>query len=205
MTLYEGILLLGARWRWLVGLPALALVLTAAFVVVAPGDYEARVRIRVLTPPAPLLAALRSRTFAQRLGTPGRLLAQAQREDAQVIDVIARAPTRSIALKTIDRALAALDADERARVQNVMSRRAAIMARPRDRFGVIEFEALTRQLESVHATNGRAIEVLDPPEARSMMTPYPFLAAGVSALLVSLGSVFVAAWWHAERAARRVA
>ena len=121
-----------------------------------------------------------------------------------------RAATAEAALRIVTMAITTVNDDEARRhlqrLLGLIADRAALRKR-RDLFAFTEYDALTRQIASLRdgaASVGDALEIVLPATAtrRLALRPYPLVVSAAAALGVVFVSVFVRAWWVAERAAR---
>ena len=211
MTLYDSIRLVQSSWRRLVIIPALTLAAVGVWLPLA-GEYEARVVLRLEMPGA-VLAHLNSRTLAELVGAePGRLTAETRKGDATLIDIRARAWTSQGATRIAAGAIRFVDGADRQRVdrhlqqlQRVEAERTALRGRT-DLYAYLQTETLTRKIDALWAEVPQGVlVVIDSPHVVRVL---PISGTHIVGLLLlaevlALLSIFVVAWWRAEREARK--
>ncbi len=202
VTLYETLLLVATRWRWLVLAPLVAGGASIGLApMLLPQEYEVRALIATEGAAAPLVPIL-ARTGVH---------VTARKGDPQLLDLILRAATPEEALGLMRSAVAtAIDYGQQQREQQ--AREIARLERLReavtqriggavDGFALIEYQALTTRLERVRDGLANEATLLGfmtiPPERVSLWR----LAVAVgSAMILVICSILVHAWWCAERA-----
>lgn len=214
MTLYEAIVLLRARWPWLLIVPGVLATLIVVQPLVVPPDTEARAVIRVNVP-SRVLMVMNSRTFAARIGATGTLIATQDKRDG-FLDLTATAPAPIEVLRMLTTAIDTVTQDEQAqqqyqtrqrvaRLRRALDEQGAVMLR-RDPFAVIDYARLADQLERLRAepmTTEDPVTVLDPPAlVPRVIDQRRALAAAFVGLGLVCCAIFLRAWWIAELASR---
>ena len=209
MTLYDAILLLRARWPWLVGLPCLALVAAAvAMGLLTIPQYETRaiVQLDPAVPSARVLARIRA---------DGQLTVIPRKSDSQTFEIVAQSAFPEEALRRVRTAIAAVNAEEQTRrlfarraLETALAERRVVMART-DRFAIVDYQILAQRIASLNnGAPGREValellgrEMVPPPPAINLRT---LGIAAFAGFVTAFVGVFLRAWWMAERAARAV-
>lgn len=200
MTVYETLLLLAPRWRWLVLVPLVAGGASIGVATVLPPVYEVQALIATEGAAAPLVPIL-ARTGVH---------VTARKGDPQLLDLILRAATPEEALGLMRSAVAtAMDHGQRqdreiARLERLRKAVTQRVGEGVDGFALIEYQALTNRLERLRdglATEAKLLGFMVIPPERVLL--WPLLVAMGSGVILVICGILGHAWWRAERSIAR--
>ena len=213
MSLYDALLVLRARWPWLVGFPFLAMLAAAvAMGLWTSPQYEVRAVVQ-LDPSVP------SARVVARIRADGEFTVIPRKGDSQTFEIVAQAAIPEQALRSVKNAIAIVNAEEATRrlfarrvarraLDVALAERRVVMART-DRFAIVDYQILAQRIASLNnGAPGREValellgrEMVPPPPAINLRT---LGIAAFAGFVTAFVGVFLRAWWMAERAARAV-
>ena len=196
MTLYDSLLLLGARWRWLLLLPLMSGLVAYTVMLMWPPQQEVKIALHVGGKAVRVVPLLVRHGF----------VVVVRKDDPESLDITLRTTPGHDLVPTVEMLRTAVRTYDALRRRDIALVEATLVA--------IKSQPYAWNLELDYGIANRELERLrdGPPHADDeplrLFNPIPLVVlpwariavAMLSGLVAAIGGVFVHAWWRAESA-----